>query len=357
MTKILRINQINPEANLIKEAADVIRNGGTVSFPTETVYGIGADAFNPSACAKIFRAKGRPVDNPLIVHIAKFAQLDEVAREVTGDFLKKAKILWPGPMTFILKKNKKVPDEVTAGLDTVAVRMPAHPIALRLIEQSGTPIAAPSANRSTRPSATKARHVVDDLDGKVDMIIDGGDTAFGLESTIVNMTVIPPMLLRPGAFTLEELERYLGKIDAPGLRTQVKKIGPPIAPGMKYRHYAPDKMVLAVNGKELLVEAAEAISKEGRVVVLCSNEMAGKMRKDVRVIKLGSEANLYEITKNLFDSFRRLDKMDIDTALVQTFPERGIGLALMDRIVKASGNAPISTMAELEKHLVESRIN
>ena len=179
MTRILKINQVNPEIELIREAARTIKDGGTVAFPTETVYGIGADALNGSACAKIFEAKGRPQDNPLIIHIARMEDLEQVTLAASERIKNAAKILWPGPVTFILYKGYGIPNEASAGLDTVAVRMPAHPIALRLIEQSGTPIAAPSANISGRPSATNARHVISDLDGKVDVIIDGGDTAFG----------------------------------------------------------------------------------------------------------------------------------------------------------------------------------
>lgn len=351
MTKILAVNPINPELDRIKEAAAVIKAGGTVAFPTETVYGLGADAFNPEACAKIFEIKQRPADNPLIVHISKLEQLDDVAM-VTEEFMKVAKILWPGPVTFILKKNKRVPDEVSAGLDTVAVRMPAHPVALRLIDESKRAIAAPSANISKRPSATRADHVIKDLDGKVDLILDGGDAAFGIESTIINMTVKPYVLLRPGAFTIEELEKFLGKIKVPeSINKQMHESEIAMAPGMKYRHYAPEKRVIAVKGKELLIEAANNVSKENKIVVLCSNEMAERIKSDVKLIKLGSEASLYEIAKNLFDSFRRIDKMQIDFALVQTFPERGIGLAIMNRIIKASGSEPVSSLDELNKIL------
>lgn len=351
MTKILTINPINPEMNLVREAAHVIMEGGTVAFPTETVYGIGADAFNGNACAKIFSIKGRPADNPLIVHISRLDQLDKVASNIPDNFLKAARVLWPGPVTFILKKNKNIPKEVTAGLDTVAVRMPAHPIALRLIDESGTPIAAPSANTSTRPSATRVQHVMDDLYGKADLIIDGGDTAFGLESTIINMTVSPPLLLRPGAFTLEELEKFLGKIIVLDSKKKFAENETPLAPGMKYRHYSPDKKIVAVKSKELLIHAAEVASLNKKVAVLCSNEMAGRIVPTAKIIKLGTEESLYEISKNLFDSFRKIDRMDIDLVLVQTFPERGIGLALMNRIVKASGEEPISSIDELKTRL------
>ena len=352
MTKILTINPINPEMNLIREAAEVIRNGGTVAFPTETVYGIGADAFNSDACASIFNIKGRPMDNPLMVHISKLEQLNDVAVDMSDDFLKASKILWPGPVTFILKRNKKIPNEVTAGLDTVAVRLPAHPIALRLIDESKTAIAAPSANISRRPSATKVQHVIDDLNGKVDVIIDGGDTAFGLESTIINMTVSPPMLLRPGAFTMEELEKFLGKITIPdSLNRRLEDNEIAIAPGMKHRHYAPEKMLIAVKGKELLVEIATIASKDKKIAVLCSDEMAEKIKGNIKVVRLGSEDSLYGIAKNLFDALRKIDRLDVDFALIQTFPERGIGLALMNRIVKGSGSMPVTSIEEFMQRL------
>lgn len=352
MTKKLIVNPVNPEIERIREAAAIIKRGGTVAFPTETVYGIGANAFDSNACSRIFEIKGRPIDNPLIVHISKFEQLNDVASDVPDEILKAAKILWPGPVTLILKKNKRVPDEVTAGLDTVAVRMPAHPVALRLIEESNTPIAAPSANTSTRPSATRVEHIIEDLDGKVDMIIDGGDTAFGLESTIINVTARPYVLLRPGAFTVEELQKYLGSIEVPeSINMQMNEKDTAIAPGMKYRHYAPKKKLLAVNGSRLLVDATDIALKDRKVVVLCSKELSKSIDSRARVIPLGSESDLYGITKNLFNTFRYIDKLDVELALIQTFPERGIGLALMNRIIKASGREPVNTIEEFKECL------
>lgn len=348
MTKVLKINPINPEMELIREAAAIIRNGGIVAFPTETVYGLGADAFNGGACRDIFRIKNRPTDNPLITHISKASQLYEVAEEVPDDIENAVKILWPGPVTFSLKKNANLPAETTAGLDTVSVRMPAHPIALRLIDESGTPIAAPSANMATRPSGTSAEHVMNDFDGRIDMILDGGRTPFGLESTIIDATVKPYLLLRPGAFTVEELRGYLD-IKVPEPKSMRKWGARPVAPGMKYRHYAPETRLLAIEGK-FLTEASELMPENISYAVLCSNEMSEKIDSS-RVIRLGSERNLYEIASNLFDAFRRLDRMGVQLALVQAFPERGIGLALMNRIIKASGSEPIKSAEELKKFL------
>lgn len=349
MTKILKINPVNPEMDLIKEAAKVIKEGGTVAFPTETVYGIGADAYNVDACKRIFEIKGRPSDNPLIVHIAKILQLDQVTIGTGVDIIRVMKVLWPGPVTFILYKGYGIPKEVSAGLETIAVRMPAHPIALRLIEESGAPIAAPSANISKRPSATRASHVIEDLDGKVDIIIDGGDTAFGLESTIINATIEPYVLLRPGAFTIEELEKYLGHIVLPdSVNSKIGEGGTAIAPGMKYTHYAPAKKLIVITRKELVYEAVKVLSKEKRVAVLCSNEVAENIKDGVSVIRLGSEGNLYEIAKNLFGSFRDVDNTDADFALIQSFPERGIGLAIMNRILKASESEPADSLSEIK---------
>ncbi len=332
--------------DMIREAAAIIRDGGIVVFPTETVYGIGADALNADACARIFAVKSRPADNPLIVHISKLDQLGNVAAGFDAKFREAARILWPGPVTFILKRSESIPNAVTAGLDTVAVRMPAHPIALRLIDASGTAIAAPSANISTRPSATTAEHVMEDFDGKVDAIIDGGHSAFGLESTIIDMSRERPVLLRPGAFTVEELEKYLGKITIP--ESIDRESDSAIAPGMRYRHYAPNKMLVVVRDNNMLLKL-DGITK--KIIVLCSNERADMIGSKVRTMRLGSEANLYEIAKNLFSSFRKLDGMDVDLAIIQSFPRRGIGLAIMNRIVKASDSKEVGSLEELRGYI------
>jgi len=262
--------------------------------------------------------------------------------------VKAAKILWPGPVTFILKKCRKIPDGVTAGLDTVAVRMPAHPIALRLIDASNTAIAAPSANISKKPSATTAEHAMEDFDGKVDAIIDGGHSTFGLESTIVDMSKTRPVLLRPGAFTVEELERYLGSIIIP--ESVDKEADSAIAPGMKYRHYAPDKKLVVVSDNSMLLEL-ELDDIRKKIIVLCSNETAERIGKGVQTLRLGSEKNLYEIAKNLFGSFRKLDSMDVELAVIQSFPRTGIGLAIMNRILKASDSKEVNSIEELRGYL------
>ncbi|MCL5440920.1 MAG: L-threonylcarbamoyladenylate synthase [Candidatus Marsarchaeota archaeon] len=354
MTKIIKIDPVAPEADRIAIAARVIREGGTVAFPTETVYGLGADGFNKEACRRIFEIKGRPSDNPLILHIPDPSWLGRVADEPREDVLQFARKVWPGPITLALKRAAAVPDIVTAGLDTVAIRCPAHKIAISLVGHSGVPIAAPSANLSTKPSTTRFEHVVEDLDGKADLIIDGGDATFGVESTIINMVADPPVLLRPGAFSVEELERFIGKIIVPGDSNVASNSGgPPMAPGMKYRHYAPSKRIAMAGGMGILAEAA-AISNGGgpQIAILCSKEAAAKIQKGaelpgVSFIILGSEGDLYQIAHNLFNAFRGLDSSPAKFGIVQQFEEKGIGLAIMNRMAKATGNLLITDSAEL----------
>jgi L-threonylcarbamoyladenylate synthase len=246
----------------------------------------------------------------------------------------------------VLKKGAKVPEVATGGLKTVAVRMPAHPIALQLIKQSGVPIAAPSANLSTAPSPTKAEHVINDLDGKVDLIIDGGDTALGIESTIIDMATKPYKLLRPGAFTVEDIERLVGKISVSKSTNQSCDSGVALSPGMKYKHYAPKKRLIAVDSRQLLIDCVNKMSKTGKIAVLCSNELAKEIR-GAEVIELGSEKEPYEIARRLFDSFRLLDKTRAEIGLIQTFEQKGIGFAIMNRISKAS-SAYVRSAKELE---------
>lgn len=353
MTEIIKINPLYPEIEKIKKAAEIIRRGGTVVFPTETVYGLGANAFDPEAVKKIFVAKNRPMDNPLIVHIADINQLYEVASDIPEKILNISKIVWPGPLTFVLKKSPKVPKETTGGLNTVAVRMPAHPIALELIKESKVPIAAPSANLATRPSPTKAEHVIEDLNGKVDMIIDGGETFFGVESTVINVTVDPPQLLRPGPFSVEELERLFGKINIPEQARGTGEFGIALSPGMKYKHYAPNKKLLVVENRNKLDKIIEELENKGyKVALLCSKEVCQKFKdKKLEIIELGSESNLYEIAKNLFNAFRKLDKLNVDLGVIHSFSERGIGLAIMNRMRKASGFSIVYDKEDVWKYV------
>lgn len=347
--KVIRVDPIRFSPEELRPAAEAIRAGGIVAFPTETVYGLGADAFNGEAALKVFRAKRRPPDNPLIVHIRDMQGLYEVAEPPDG-FERIAGLVWPGPITFVLRRKKGVPDEVTAGLDTVAVRMPAHPVALELIRLSGTPIAAPSANLSGRPSPTTAEHVIADLGDAVDVVIDSGRTFFGVESTIVDLSSGSPRLLRPGPFTVEELLAMFKSVDVPLEAHGVREFRVAIAPGMKYRHYAPSKPLIIVGYD--IAEAAKDAVRLGRPFVLCMAEDAERVRATgAEAFPLGSSQNLYEVARNLFYSLRALDESDADFGIAQPVPEKGIGLAIMNRLRKAAGGRVAGSAEELRELL------
>jgi L-threonylcarbamoyladenylate synthase len=348
-TKILRIDPENIDMDLVREAAAAIRAGGIVAFPTETVYGLGADTYNPEAVKKVFIAKRRPMDNPLIVHIHSLDQLYEVAVKIPPEAERLARRFWPGPMTLLLWKSDKVPPEVTARRPTVAVRMPAHPVALAFIRESGVPIAAPSANLAGRPSPTTGEHVVRDLYGRADVIIDSGETVYGVESTIVDMTRDPPVLLRPGGLPVEEIERELDKeVVIPQFARGLGQADVALAPGMKYRHYAPFKRLTIVEGdygdlKAYAAKVAEVVKQEMakgmRPIVLCSSETAQYYEQQgLRHLVLGPRSNVFIVARNLFKTFRAIDEMlDVDEAFMEGFEERGLGLAVMNRARKASG--------------------
>ena len=262
-TEVIKIDQNNMDTEALERAAAIIRDGGLVAFPTETVYGLGADALSAEASKKIYAAKGRPSDNPLIVHVAEFSDMEKIAQEMPEEAKKLADAFWPGPLTMIVRKNDKVPYETTGGMDTVAVRMPNHPVALELIRRSGGYIAAPSANTSGKPSPTLAEHVAFDMDGRIPMILDGGPVGIGIESTIVDLTEDIPMILRPGYITPKMLEKVIGevKID-PGIIAS-DSLQKPKAPGMKYKHYAPKADLILVDGEEEKVVAKiNALAKE-----------------------------------------------------------------------------------------------
>lgn len=348
MTRILKVDPDSPEEEAIREASSVIRRGGLVAFPTETVYGLGADSFNPSAVERIFRAKGRPPDNPLIVHIASAGDLDLVAADPPEEAYRVAERAWPGPLTIILKRRPGLPGVVSAGLPTVAVRMPAHRVALRLIEEAGTPIAAPSANLSGRPSPTRAEHVVRDLSGRVDLVLDGGETFFGVESTIIDVTRRPPVLLRPGPITLSQLREILGTevLVAPEARGELWSERP-LAPGMKYKHYSPQTELLLVEAgdyrdlgsytKRVRGVVREARSRGYRVAVIASEETAEEYRGVAdSVLVIGPRSDLLVVARRLFTTLRKVDEVGVDLCVVEGFPEEGIGLAIMNRLRKAS---------------------
>lgn len=326
MTKVIKIDPHNIDTEKVKEAAAVIKEGGLCAFPTETVYGLGANALDTKAVDKIFAAKGRQRDNPLIVHVSSLDEVYPLVKSVPDEFLRLAEKYWGGPLTMILERSGKVPAEVSAGLDTVAIRLPSHPVATALIKMSGTPIAAPSANLSGRPSPTTARHVIDDLMGKVDVIIDGGNTFFGVESTVLDLTADPPAILRPGAVTPEELLQVLPCVvfgqggDAPK------------SPGMKYRHYAPKARLYVVEGKDA-VEKINRIS-DGGTGVLCYNADVSEFKAKY-VISAGSNAQDY--AAHLFYNLRKFDELGVSKIFVMPPSSEGIGYAVRNRIFKSAG--------------------
>ncbi len=336
-TKLLRADE-----RAIECAAELIRAGEVVGFPTETVYGLGANALDGKAVLKIFAAKGRPADNPLIVHISA---LDEIALLISGDLPESARRLaaayWPGPMTLILKKSALIPDEVSAGLDTVGIRMPSNPVARALIKASGCPIAAPSANRSGRPSPTCAQDVFEDMDGRVPMILDGGECDIGLESTVISLADERARILRPGGITPEMIERVLGGVDVdptalkPLAEGQIAR-----SPGMKYRHYAPKGKLILIDGAPENVKAAlraryaEEEARGHKVCLLLPESMIPDF-PNARAYSLGGD--LSEASHRVFAALRQLDRDEIEVAFCQTFDTRGIGLALMNRLDRAAG--------------------
>jgi len=346
-TRIIRINPIYPDKALIAEVAEVIVKGGLVAFPTETVYGLGANAYNTEAVKKIFIVKNRPPDNPLIVHISDLEMLHLVAEEIPEKAWRLIKKAWPGPLTLILKKKRELPRTVTGGLDTVAVRLPGHPVAIELIKAAGTPVAAPSANLSGRPSPITAEHVVKDLWGKIEVIIDSGETFFGVESTVLNILTDPPTLLRPGPVGVEEIEAIIEeRIIVPDWAKGYAEQAVPLSPGMKYRHYSPITPIILVEAlpynRERMISkikeiAVEERNKKKKIIVITSNENKKLYEEEgLRTIVIGSANNLYEVAKNLYKVLRQIDELDVDIALCESFDEKGIGLAIMNRLRKAS---------------------
>ena len=319
MTAIIK----RPTHEEIRFAADVLRNGGLVAFPTETVYGLGANGLDKTAVAKIFEAKGRPSDNPLILHIVKTEQLNKLVREIPNDFYKLEKF-FPGPLTVVLKKADMVPDIVTAGLDTVAVRFPANKIAQDILRESDVPIAAPSANISGKPSPTEAQHVIDDLNGKIDIIIDGGKCDIGLESTVLDLSGCEPCILREGKITKEQLEGVLGSVETSHHANRPK------APGMKYRHYAPESPLYITDNIE------EAIKKcSGKRVGVLTAGSSGNFPSDIFVAELGVTPDDY--AANLFACLRQFDEASVDIIIAQDIKGDGVCEAVRNRLYKASG--------------------
>ncbi len=340
-TKRSSIDRVHPETELIKEGAQLLAAGELVAFPTETVYGLGANALDVSACAKIFEAKGRPQDNPLIVHVCNRSMADPLVKHWTTAAELCVQHFWPGPLTLILPKTALVPDIVTAGLANVAIRIPSHPVALRLIQAAGFPIAAPSANLSGKPSPTSGGHVWRDMKGKIPLILDAGVCQVGLESTVLDVSGEIPTILRPGGISKERLETVLGEIQVDALSDhQVPK-----APGMKYRHYAPRGELLLLSGiRERVVQRMGQEIQRGharlkRVAVLCTIESAPFLHNQLPdlLFVLGSKDRPEEVASNLFEGLRLCDERGMDLILAEGIVETGLGSAVMNRLEKAAG--------------------
>ena len=340
-TLVCKITNSTLDEVVYKKAGEIIRNKGLVAFPTETVYGLGGDAFDKEAAAAIYEAKGRPSDNPLIVHIAAKEDLYKVAATVNEKALALADAFWPGPLTIILPKGKDVPYSTTGGLDTVAIRMPSHQVALEFIKESKRFIAAPSANTSGRPSPTKAEHVMEDLDGKIDMIIDGGAVSIGLESTIVDLSEDVTMILRPGYITKDMLEAVIGEVQIdPGI---LSESGRPKAPGMRYRHYAPKAPLTIIAGNEKavmeeIIRRCSKAKKDGlKTGVIATTQTKDAYEADV-VKVIGDRENNLSIATHLYDVLRFFDSTGVDVIYSESFEETDLGQAIMNRLLKAAGH-------------------
>ncbi|MEM4348208.1 MAG: L-threonylcarbamoyladenylate synthase [Candidatus Anstonellaceae archaeon] len=335
-TQVFKVSKRKPNTALMKQAAAIIRKGGLVAFPTETVYGLGADALNPSAVKKIFQAKRRPKDDPLIVHIARKSDLQVLVKRIPSSAKKLIAKFWPGPLTLIMQKSQTVPYITTAGLETVAIRMPDHAVAQLLIKLSKTPIAAPSANLFGRPSPTSAEHVLSDLGGKIDAIIDAGTTKIGVESSVVDVTVDPPALLRPGGISFESLRKAIGKIQVLGKDKLADSLKAK-SPGTAYKHYAPKAKLILVLGKKRsearkkIIQLASKFAKKKVGVLVVRQRFA----LNGAVVLFAGRTNK-EIAKNLFSMLRKFDKLDVDVILAEGTGAQGLGFAVLNRLKKAA---------------------
>ncbi|MDD3795308.1 MAG: L-threonylcarbamoyladenylate synthase [Lachnospiraceae bacterium] len=335
------------DAGAMKMAGQILKDGGLVAFPTETVYGLGGNALDAAASAKIYAAKGRPSDNPLIVHIADFDALDSIVKEIPETARKLAEAFWPGPLTMIFRKSDLVPYETTGGLETVAVRMPNHPAALALIREGGGYVAAPSANTSGRPSPTKASHVADDLDGKINAIIDGGDVGIGLESTIVDLTEAAPVILRPGYVNQEMLRQVIGPVELDQALLRDDPNLHPKAPGMKYRHYAPKASLTIVEGtSEAVTEKIKALAAAEeaaghRAGIIATDETAA-LYPDGIVKSAGTRADEITIAMHLYNVLREFDELEVSKIFSEAFETPQMGQAIMNRLIKAAGHQIIN---------------
>lgn len=347
-TIIRKIEEANINEEFILEAGNILKNGGLVAFPTETVYGLGGNALDSSASAKIYAAKGRPSDNPLIAHISDISELDNLVSYIPENAKKLIDAYWPGPLTMVFKKSDIVPYETTGGLETVAVRMPSHLIARKIIAAAGVPIAAPSANTSGRPSPTIAAHVIEDMNGLIDMIVDGGKVGIGIESTIVDVTSEVPMILRPGFITKKMIEQVIGDVSedkvvsAKDMQDVSDNGYVPKAPGMKYKHYAPKAELIMFEGKldlvvnEINQQVHKYLGKDMKVGVIATDETKDKYKADY-IVSIGSRADETTIANSLYEVLRNFDETDVQVILSESFYDDELGCSIMNRLIKAAG--------------------
>lgn len=320
----------------VETAARILREGGLVGMPTETVYGLAANALDAEAVAKIFEAKGRPQDNPLIVHISEFDQIERLVSVLPESARALAEAFWPGPMTMVLPKSQLIPDLVSAGLPTVGIRFPSHPVARALITAAGVPIAAPSANRSGLPSTTTAEHVLRDMEGRIEAVLDGGPCGVGVESTIITLASDPPRLLRPGGITLEQLRSVLGRVDVDNaVMNPLPKGAHPLSPGMKYKHYSPKANVIILQGGEEAYFAFVNAKAEPGVAALCYDGEEKKLR--VPAVCYGAEDDGAAQARELFEALRQLDEIGAKTVYARCPEPSGVGLAVYNRLMRAAG--------------------
>ncbi|MCR4704520.1 MAG: threonylcarbamoyl-AMP synthase [Lachnospiraceae bacterium] len=355
VTEICKMTEENIDEAAIERAGRILRGGGLVAFPTETVYGLGGDALQSRSSEKIYAAKGRPSDNPLIVHVCDMKDVERIVKKIPDTARKLADAFWPGPLTMIMEKTDAVPKETTGGLDTVAIRMPENKIALALIRAAGGYIAAPSANTSGRPSPTLAEHVTEDMDGKVEMIIDGGAVGIGLESTIVDLTEEEPIILRPGYITQEMLTEALRRdVEVDRTILDANSGQAPKAPGMKYRHYAPKADLTVFAGDpEAVTEKIRACVREDkkngrRVGIICTDETKAYYMEADEVESVGKRSDAKSIAHGLFAVLRDFDKRDVDVIYSEAFSRKGIGQAIMNRLLKAAGHHVIKVNTKEE---------
>ncbi|MBD5637295.1 threonylcarbamoyl-AMP synthase [Clostridium botulinum] len=342
-TKVVRLDENNIDEHVISKAGNILRQGGLVVFPTETVYGLGANALDKDAVKKIFKAKGRPQDNPLIVHISKVKDIEKLVKKIPPIAQKLMDKFWPGPMTIILKKKDIIPNETSGGLDSIGIRMPSNKIAMELISMAGVPIAAPSANLSGKPSPTDLETCIEDLDGRVNAILGGDNSEVGVESTVIDCTIDPPCILRPGGITLEMLKKIDPNIYIdPAIMKKPDKELRPKAPGMKYRHYAPKAPLKIIKGDlnktiEKINEMVQNyIDAEKKVGIIATDETIDNYKKG-EVVSIGSRKDLNTIAHNLFYVLRTFDEKNVDLILSEAFEEKDMGVAIMNRLKKSAG--------------------